>query len=224
MPAHTTSRLLFAGLTLALALGLVVRPAEAMSSFDWTETVREEEVFVRACDDFDITSSYIAVRDYHVVTDVDQQPVSELREVNFGGDFANSETGESFAYLGKYAHTINYANGDLTTSAISDLDIQLALPMAGMINLSIARLDQPLADEPPAIVFAVAPHQLMEDLCALLGGSTPRVAGDPPPGQPADPPSAVPDPCDIQPQDPARQQCSNPCILDGTCPPEGITL
>ena len=167
MRSHLLPRLLVVGFVFALALtSAVYDRAEAAGSHSWSDTASGENEYVDSCKGFAITTSYASNLNYDVVENYSGDPVVENLNVTFAGALANSVTGTSLPYSGKFVRTSDYHIGRVT---VSDLELRIGLPTPGDFTVKIAHQEMDLGSNPKDVLHTFAQQQLDSGICVLLG-------------------------------------------------------
>jgi hypothetical protein len=150
---------------LAAASGVHYRAAAA-GSHSWSDTASGENEYVDSCKGFAITTSYASNLNYDVVENYSGDPVVENLNVTFAGALANSVTGTSLPYSGKFTRTSYYHIGRVT---VSDLELRIGLPTPGDFTVKVAHQEMDLGSNPKDVLHAFAQQQLESGICVLLG-------------------------------------------------------
>jgi hypothetical protein len=167
MHAHTFPRFFLVPLMSALiAAGLLTSPVAADTT-TWSDTGSGEDIFVHACPEFDVTTSYTADRTFKVVSNSSGDQVVERVSISFAGALANNATGQSLPYDGGFHRYSDYHSNKVT---ITDLKLRFDIGTAGQLSVAVDRVELDLVPDPAAVVKTFAPTALQTALCSVLGG------------------------------------------------------
>lgn len=167
MRSHQLPRLLLVGFIFALAAASAPHfRVVAAGTSSWSETASGENEYVESCKGFAIITNYSSNLDYSVVKNYSGDPVVENVNVTFAGALANSVTGTSLPYSGKFTRTSDYHIGRV---AVSDLELRIGLPTPGDFTVNVARQEMDLGSNPKDVLHSFAQQQLESGICVLLG-------------------------------------------------------
>src|SRR4051794_36857719 len=167
MRSHLLPRLLLVCFLFAFGVASAAADhAAAAGANSWSETKSGENEYVESCKGFAITTSYSSDLDYNVVENHSGDPVVQKVNVKFVGALANSVSGTSLSYSGKFTRTSDYHIGRVT---VSDLELRIGLPTPGDYAVKIARQEMDLGTNPKDVLHAFAQQQLESGICVLLG-------------------------------------------------------
>jgi hypothetical protein len=179
MLTRTISRLLLAGLTMALITGVMIRPAGAQNAITWTSQESKEGIFVQSCDSFDLSTNYAVKRTFHIVKSYADGRVFERSTVTFAGTidsrdasflgmFGSAKASKSYRYDGHLTRTVDYNH---RSDVISDLVLRFEVGTPGMFTVSIPQVGFKLGASPTSVIQAIVPYTLQMDLCGLFGSA-----------------------------------------------------
>jgi hypothetical protein len=169
MQTYAIPRFLLIGLLFTLIVTFAVRSSAGASGGvrDWSDTVSQEDVFVQACSDFNITSSYTSDRKHHDVADANGEMVYERLQVSFAGALQNAKNGQFVPIDGKFTRTSDYVHGNVW---VSHFELRIGLLTPGDFTVTIARQEMDLLADPVAVLNSFVPRELATDLCLRLEG------------------------------------------------------
>ena len=159
-------------LMLLVSAGLFVlagqaRPAAAAAPVITEGTIVQDTPgdFGTTCDNFEVLATFTV--NYRKITFYDDanDPLRQIRHVNFTGTLYNSVTNASIPYDGSFDRTQDYVQNTVT---FTGRHFRVHIPGQGTLALDVGRTILDFSEDPPGIIFEAGQHDFDAQICALL--------------------------------------------------------